>query len=351
MKTTPVSDLELNILYQCDNNYAPYTGVSLTSLLKRNTHFRKIKIFIFDDGISKKNKNKMIKTVSDFGREIVFIDVDGVVEYIKSCGMISYRGGYTTYLKLFIGSYFENEGIDVERLVYIDSDSLVLGDLSELVTMDMGDDILAMVYDSLTYKFKNKYIGASENSPYYNAGFVVFNMKQWQKENITEKIKQHLLNVRAAYVNHEQDILNVVLRNRIMKVSPRYNFQPVHYIYSPEQYFKVFKIKKYYSSNELTEAKNDIRIYHTYRFIGIFPWDKNDVHPANSLFDREISDSEWRGYRKKEKKLPLYVKIERLIYKHTPKMFFLKIFQLVNHTLYSYTNRKSYMDWKKQCRL
>ncbi|MDE6252653.1 MAG: glycosyltransferase family 8 protein [Lachnospiraceae bacterium] len=339
----------INILYQCDDNYAPYTGVSLTSLLRRNKKCDRIDIYILDDGIKKENKLKLIKTAENFGRGITFIDTKKIVQYIKSCNMPPYRGGYTTYLKLFVGNYFKDEGIDIERLVYIDSDTIILGDISELASIDMGDNVLAMVCDSLTFKFKNKYIGLKEEAPYFNAGFVLFNMKQWQNLNISDKIREHLVNKRAIYANHEQDILNAVLNKKIMKISPKYNFQPIHDIYTPKQYFRIYKQKNYYSVKELEEAKSDIRIYHTYRFIGVFPWDKNDVHPANALFDREVPYTEWKDFKKKKKDLPLYMKIERLMFKYLPRMVFLKIFQSVNHILYSYTNRKSYKaNWSRK---
>ena len=50
--------MSLNILYQCDDNYAPYTGVSMSSLFRRNKNIEEINIYILDDGISEENKKK-----------------------------------------------------------------------------------------------------------------------------------------------------------------------------------------------------------------------------------------------------------------------------------------------------
>lgn len=335
--------MDLNILYQCDNNYAPYTGVSMTSLLRRNKECENIKVYILDDGIDENNRKKLITTADRYKREIEFIPASEIVQYIKECGMPKYRGGYTTYLKLFVGNYFKNEGVELERLLYIDSDTLILGNISGMTEIDMGNCILGMVCDSLTYKFKNKYIGADEEEPYFNAGMVLFDMKKWMQENATERVKGHLLTERSSYANHEQDIINVVFRHRIMRLDEKYNFQPVHALYTPEQYYKIFKQKNYYTKEELSESRKDIRIYHTYRFIGVFPWDENDVHPANSLFDKELKHSNWADYKKKKKELPLYMKVERLIFKYMPKMVFLRAFQLANHIVYTRANKKSYL--------
>lgn len=341
--------MDLNVLYQCDNNYAPYTGVSMTSLFRRNKKCENIKVYILDDGINEENRKRLAATAEKYRRSIEFIAVSDIVEYIKSYNMPQYRGGYTTYLKLFAGNYFKNEGIEIERLLYIDSDTLILGDISELADIDMGNCILGMVCDSMTYKFKNKYIGADEKEQYFNAGMVLFDMKKWMEEDATEQIKEHLTNVRASYVNHEQDIINVLFRHRIMRLDQEYNFQPVHQIYTPAQYYKVFKQKNYYSEQELAQSRKNIRIYHIYRFIGVFPWDDNDVHPANTLFDKELKQSNWSDYKKKKKELPLYMKIERLIFKYMPKMVFLKVFQLANHIVYTRSNKKSYLESMEKC--
>lgn len=339
--------MEINILYQCDNNYAPYTGVSMTSLFERNKKIESIKVYILDDGINEENRDKLLLTADRYGRTLEFIPTKEIVEYIKKCGMPKYRGGYTTYLKLFVSNYFVDKNIYINRLVYIDSDTLILGDISELASMDMKENILAMVEDSVVYRFKNRYIGLEEDDSYYNAGFVVFDMNKWIEQDITSKIKEHLVNVRASYANHEQDILNVLFKDSIMRLNPKYNFQPMHAVYTPKQYFKVYKRKNYYTERELNDANSDIRIYHTFRYIGIFPWDDNDVHPANKLFDRELQRTEWRDYKKKKKDLPLFMKVERILYKMLPKVCFLEMFMLVNYIVNSKENKDSYKKSKR----
>lgn len=335
------------MLYQCDDNYAPYTGVSMSSLFRRNEKIEEINVYILDDGISEENKKKLVTTAEKYRRRIEFIPTEDIVKYIKDCGMPKYRGGYTTYLKIFVSNYFTDKNIDIHRLIYIDSDTLVLGDISDLETIDMGKNIIAMVEDSVVYKFKNKYIGLKEDAPYFNAGFVMFDMKKWIANDITNKIKDHLINIRSSYANHEQDILNVVLKGKIKRLDPKYNFQPMHAVYTPKQYFRVYKRKNYYTDKELIDAKNDIRIYHIFRYIGIFPWDDNDVHPANKLFDEELRYTEWKDYKKKKKNLPFYMKFERILYKSLPKRMFIRIFMVINYIVNNKTNKLSYKNSRK----
>lgn len=340
-------DTEINVLYQTDDNYAPYTGVSISSLLRRHEKYETINIYIIDNDISAENKRKIDETVNKYNRKVFYIDAKELVKYIKKYKMPMYRGGYTNYLKMFAGVYFTENKISIDRLLFIDSDSIILGDVGELFSLDMEDNVIGMVCDSLTFRFKNKYIGLKEEEPYYNAGMVLYDMKKWLEEDALDEIKMHIQNVRASYTGHEQDIMAVVFKGRILKMDPKYNFQPYHYIYEPEKFLSVYKIKNYYTPTELRNARNDIRIFHTYRFIGIFPWDDNDVHPANELFDRELSYTAWKDYKKKKKKLPFFIKIERELYKLLPKMCFLRLFMVVNYFVKTKENKESYENSKR----
>lgn len=340
-------NIKINILYQTDDNYAPYTGISINSLLRRHKSYETINIYVIDNGISADNKDKIKITVERYGRRLVYIDANKLVEYIKKYKMPMYRGGYTNYLKMFAGVYFNENNIDIDRLLFIDSDSLILGDIGDLFTLDMQDNIIGMVCDSLTFKFKNKYIGLKEEEPYFNAGMVLYDMKKWLDMDALGQIKNHIQNVRASYVSHEQDIMATVFKGKILKMNPKYNFQPYHYIYKPEEFLRVYKIKNYYSIGELNDAKDDIRIFHTYRFIGVFPWHDNDVHPANQLFDYEIKDTVWNNMCKLKKDLPLFMKIERILYKILPKMLFLRLFMMVNYFINIKANKKSYEESKR----
>lgn len=340
-------DIEINILYQTDNNYAPYTGISINSLLRRHEKYKSINIYIIDNGIDNINKERICDTVKKYNRNVYYIDARELVKYIKMYNMPKYRGGYTNYLKMFAGVYFSENNINIERLLFIDSDSLVLGDLGELFTMNMGDNIIGMVCDSLTYRFKNKYIGLEEEDPYFNAGMVLYDMNKWLNEKALDKIKKHIQNIRASYVNHEQDILSSIFKGRILKMNPKYNFQPYHYIYDPETFLNIYKIKNYYTSSILKEAKEDIRIFHTYRFIGVFPWDDNDIHPANKLFDEELKYTFWADFTKKKKELPMYIKIERILYKILPSKEYLRIFMVINYIINERKNKKSYIESRK----
>ena len=63
----------LNVLYLTDNNYAPFAGVSVTSLFINNKNIDNIVVYIIDDNISGDNKEKFNLLARKYNREIIFL--------------------------------------------------------------------------------------------------------------------------------------------------------------------------------------------------------------------------------------------------------------------------------------
>ena len=62
----------MNIVYSSSDSYAQVMGVSLFSLLKNNTDSPELNIFIIDNNISDKNKDKVVSMCRSFDRGVTF---------------------------------------------------------------------------------------------------------------------------------------------------------------------------------------------------------------------------------------------------------------------------------------
>ena len=51
----------MNIVYSSSDSYAEFCGISLLSLLETNKAVKNIDVFIIDNGISTKNKNRLFQ--------------------------------------------------------------------------------------------------------------------------------------------------------------------------------------------------------------------------------------------------------------------------------------------------
>ncbi len=316
----------LNVFYQFDENYAPYAGTSMTSLLENNKDFDTVTIYVLGDAISEKNIKLFEKLEKKYNNsKIKFVAPDDLVVKMKEWNMPSYRNSYAANLRLFFDYLIEE---DIERIIYLDSDTIVSRDLHDLVEYDLQGKTIGMVIDSLGRTHK-RHIGFDEGDYYFNSGVILYNVKAWKERCYAQKIVEYVKNVRANFVSPDQDLINIVVRGDICPIPMKYNFQPVHKMLTEEEYLNIYGDRGYYSKEDIRESFNNVAINHTYRFLGVFPWHKDNLHPDNDLFDFYLNISPWSDYKKKEAKVGLVMKIEKILFRILPHAMFFYIFRAV----------------------
>lgn len=317
--------MKLNILYQFNEDYAPYAGVSIYSLLENNKNADEIDIYILGENLKQSSQKTILNLVNSYQRTVFFIDGEEIISFIKELGIPEYRGSYATNMKMFFPIYI---GDTVERLLYIDSDTLVLGDLQPLFEKSMQKKPLEMALDSLAIQHK-RCIGLSENEFYFNAGVMLIDVASWNANDCTSKIIGHVRNIRAHYIAPDQDILNTALKGMIGKLQPQYNLQPIHYRYPYDTYQSCWKQKNYYTRQELENAVNHPVILHFFRFLGEFPWNLNSQHPYAGLFAEYLEHSPWRDLKRMPSAQKGFVfQMERKLYHFLPDTVFMALFRV-----------------------
>ena len=320
----------LNVLYACNENYAPFAGISMYSLFQNNKDLDRIRVYLVEDEVTDQSLDRLKNQAESFERELIIVDAAEIIEKIKALNIPSYRGSYTTNFRLFFDTFLAE---DAENLLYIDCDTLVTDSLFPLLSRDMQGKAVGVVQDSLTARYK-ALVGFSPEDRYFNAGVTWINVTEWKRQEISKKLMDYIQNVRSRYCNPDQDLLNVVLRGNTFFLPPEYNFQPVHRAYSDKAYFAAYPNPVYYTSEELEHARQNPKILHVYRFLGDFPWHAGNLHPDNALFDRYKDASLWSDYQKKPAGRGLIFAVEKLLYRLLPKAWFLKLFEAI--TLYSF---------------
>lgn len=329
--------MKIDILYQFNEKYAPYAGTSITSLFENNKHFREIRVFILGEELSQDSIQRLCVTGERYGRQIIFVDTAALIEKMLRLHMPTYRGSYAANIRLFLPELLDSS---ISRLLYLDSDTIVDGRLDELVDIQMMDRPAAMVRDSLVRSHKLR-LGFSKEEPYFNSGVILFDMERWREEKCSEKIAAHIKNVRAHYPSPDQDLLNVVCRGRIMTLPPRYNFQPIHLAFSVKSYFRCFGRNGYYTVEEIERDKDRPVIYHFFRFVGEFPWNRNNLHPDNEIFDAYLAKSAFNDYVKTASEAGTILRIEKLLYRFLPGGVFIYLFRAAYEWFIYKANRDS----------
>ena len=124
----------IQIFYACDDNFVKYTIVSLHSMQKNASKDYKYHVHVLHTGISDEMKSRVLE-MQNSNFEISF---DDVTEYLTSISdKLPIRDYYskTTYYRLFIAEMFP----EYDKAIYIDSDTIVQGDISELYRINIDD--------------------------------------------------------------------------------------------------------------------------------------------------------------------------------------------------------------------
>ena len=216
------------IIFSIDNNVVVQCGVTITSLLKNAKSGTQYDIYILysKDKLAEDDRGKIIDAFKTQPQlRLSFIDVSkSISEPCKVFGHVT----SATYYRLVIPELFPQ----FDKVIYSDIDIIFQQDLSELYASSLQNgELVAAVRDLAIndqYYFTSPLpskIGKTEKD-YFNAGFLIMNLKQMRAENVIDAFLEH---AHKGYDQNDQDVLNIVCNGRVQFLPSMYNFQLNHY--------------------------------------------------------------------------------------------------------------------------
>lgn len=218
---------EIPIIFSTDDNYIPYLYVAVSSLIDNASKNRRYRIIVMYTGLKPENISK-VKLLERDGFVIDFIDISDKIEDIKSYFKDVYHFSVVTYYRLFIASLFP----EYDKIVYLDCDLVVLGDISKLYDIPLGDNILGAApeqYVQSTPEFRRYADVALGVDPddYVNAGVLVINLKEFRKNGIEEKFVSLITKYDFDLLDPDQAYLNYLCQGKIHTLSNGWNKEPM----------------------------------------------------------------------------------------------------------------------------
>ena len=187
---------------------------------------------------------------------------------------------------------------DLEKIIYFDCDLTLLDDPGKLYDEPFDGTLCMAVVTKIKENHPEK-LGISSGE-YFNSGVLVFSPAEWKRQNYIEKFKECFKNYSHVLRYPDQDILNVVFRNKIKILHPRWNLITSTFRNEPVSC---------YSAEEVKEALHSPGIAH---YTGTHkPWilTKSFHHPYSLALKRpaEISG---------QKKIAWILKLKSFIFPH-----------------------------------
>ena len=208
------------VVFASDNNYVPMVTTTIYSMLKNASDAYRYDIVVLHEGIEWENQEKMKTFLGQFENAgLQFCDVSRFVDQYELTTNNPHISNETYYRFLIqeLLPYYS-------KVLYLDSDLIVKGDVSELFSVDLGDNLLAAVRDvdycgnlnmkdGIRMRYTKEVLGMHQPYDYFQAGVLVLNTKAMRKLHPMEKWLEFASDDR--YIYNDQDILNVHCQGRV----------------------------------------------------------------------------------------------------------------------------------------
>jgi lipopolysaccharide biosynthesis glycosyltransferase len=207
------ADIHLAIAF--DQNYLNpfYALIASVFINMRNSI---IIVHAIVSGLSESERKRVSTYVNKNGGTIHFynIEEDVVKKFIVTDNWTS-AVYYRLYFPLLVPK-------SVKRLLYLDTDTLVLGDLAEFYCVNMEHYPVAAVYDNWVKTAPQ--LGIYHEGDYFNSGVLLIDLERWNEQKISEQAFEFLQTFPEKIKFVDQDALNAVLLNNWKKLNIKYNF-------------------------------------------------------------------------------------------------------------------------------
>ena len=215
------------IFFAIDDGYIPFLAVAIKSLIENASKEYEYIIKVLHTNVKENNVRKIKK----FETENVNIEFVNLSYYIKKVQDKLYTRDYytnTTYFRMFLPELYPQ----YDKVLYLDSDIVVLGDISQLYNTEIGTNLVAAApddiiqYNKVFQEYAEKVVGVVKYQNYCNAGILLMNLDQLRKFNFQDKFL-YLLGTVKFSVAQDQDYLNRLCKGRVTLINSQWDVMPV----------------------------------------------------------------------------------------------------------------------------
>lgn len=212
----------IHVCYVTNDGYCSHTSVSAVSVFENNRQ-EEVCVHILAENISEKNRRLLQKTADAYPNGTIDIrDCTGYVERIKKeFNPQGWKGTCNAYLYVYMQEIFS----DLDRVLWIDVDTVVLGSLKELWQTDLFGMLTGAILDIPSF------ISVYPDDPfwkskfYFNGGVLLLNLKEIRERSIDALLQDWLRREGAKFRFPDQTLLNLAFpEDSVKHLDLRYDF-------------------------------------------------------------------------------------------------------------------------------
>lgn len=247
----------MHILYTLNDKFVPQVAAWICSICENNKD-EKITFYLIWQDISEKNQLELKNLVNRYNKELNIYDLQPLNTYFDF--NFDTKWWNSIILARLLVDKILPENID--RLLYLDWDTIVKWNLKSLREIDMWEKTIWMSIEPTTDK-KRKDCLWLHNYPYFNSWVLLIDLKWWREKQcwriIINYYKDNFKNCFAP----DQDAINVSMKDEIYILPPKYNFYNIFWQYPYKFMVKLMDNVPYFSKEIYDEScKNPIIIHY-----------------------------------------------------------------------------------------
>lgn len=275
----------IKVISASDSNYVRHLGAMIISLLENTSSKENIEFFIIDGDISSDDKENLYQCTEKYGCKINFVKLNP--ECYRDLTVKSYVS-QVTYFRIFLTEILE---ASVNKVIYLDCDIIIKGDIAKLWEFDVSQYPLAAVEDvgmENTGDFGavvKRNIAMPRRIKYFNAGVLIINLEKWRTENVSKKLRDYLLANKEKIVFADQDGLNAVFMEQWLPLPMEWNLQ--------SGIFELLDKDRITRKDMMDAVLNPLIIHYTEKYK---PWHSTNIHPLRNEYVKYALLTPWKDF-------------------------------------------------------
>lgn len=284
---------KIHVLLAITDSYAAYCAVTITSIFENNKGVN-FCIHIICADLSDENKNKLERLFKKYGQEmdIIMPDIQKFQTIVDMKDKMPSKYHVSTFYRLFAADWLPK---DIEKIIYMDCDLIVTGNLKFLWEEGMDENIsLCATHDFVRINDYHRLKICKKDHTYFNAGVLLINLVYWRNHSVGQQCVDYICTYPERILIADQEALNAVSVGKVKYLHPKYN--TMSFYFAKEEYLSV---RVWYDDMKaIQEAIKSPVIIH---FAGEKPWFKGDYLPYRDEWMKYLAMTEWRNIKIKYK--------------------------------------------------
>ena len=206
----------MHIAFNVNASFFMQMGVAIISILENNPQ-KTFSFHVFVDNFNNEDAIKL-KTIAEEYKQIITIYVMDMTP-LEGFHIKVKRFSRVTYLRLLMPKVLQ----EINKYLYMDADIICLGDLRDIEMLNLDGYAFAAVSDlPEAVKYRANFLKL-KNGKYFNDGLMWIDVKEWNKQEITEECFKYQGVDPSRFLGQTQDILNLVMDGNIRFIDQKFN--------------------------------------------------------------------------------------------------------------------------------